>query len=115
MHDYILNIKGDYMTSCDDFIEKATKVLPELCTTNDLIKLGIYKSAQGATHARQTGRSADYFKLPTGTIVYPKKGIIELLKKSKHSSDGKCFNEDNHTGRPYSKGSSEVQKKGIRI
>lgn len=75
------------MTACDEFIENARKVLPDLCKTKDLIKLGIYPSEQAAHHARKKGLACDHFKLPHGTIVYPKKGVIDLLEKSKHSHE----------------------------
>src|SRR5260221_4748847 len=103
------------MTSCDDFIEKAKRTLPELCTTKDLINLGIYKSDQAAYHARKNGLAADHFRMPHGTIVYPKNGIIELLEKSKYDAKGNCFDENYDTGRPYTKSTSENNKKGIRL
>jgi hypothetical protein len=73
------------MSFCDEFIEKLKKTLPELCIVRDLIDVGIYRSDQAAYHARKSGTSPDYFKLPHRGIVYPKKGIIEFLEKGKHS------------------------------
>ena len=102
------------MNSCDEFIERAKRELPDLCTTGDLIKLGIYKSPQAATHARQTGRSSDYFKLPTGTVVHPKKGVIDLLENSKCEAKG-SIREDYNTGRPYTQSQSKSYPKRICI
>jgi hypothetical protein len=101
------------MTSCDDFIEKAKRTLPELCTTKDLVKFGIYKSEQAAHNARKKGVAADYFKMPHGNLVYPKKGVIELLEKSKHSTEDENH-EDSHSRKsnPQSKSSD---RKGIRL
>lgn len=76
------------MNSCDKFIEKARQELPELCSTKDLVRIGLFKSEHCAWHARKKGISFDYFKLPHGTVVYPKKGVIELLEKSKHEFKG---------------------------
>lgn len=74
------------MKSCEDYIKKASTVLPDLCKTKDLVKLGIYSSEQAAHNARKKGLAPDYFKMAHGNIVYPKKGIIEFLEKSKHDS-----------------------------
>lgn len=101
------------MTACDDFIEKVKRELPELCTTKDLVRLGIYKSPQAASHARKMGFSSPYFKLPTGTVVHPKAGIIQLLTNAKNEARG--IREDNYTGRSYPKGESSDNQKGVRI
>lgn len=75
------------MNACEDYIEAINKVLPDICTTKDLIKIGIFKSDQAAAYARKEGLSPDYFKLPTKTIFYPKKGVIEFLRKSMYQCD----------------------------
>jgi hypothetical protein len=100
------------MSSCDQFIERAKRELPDLCTTSDLVKMGIFKSAQAASYARKKGMSSDYFKLPTGLVVHPKQGIIELLENAKHSAKG-CIRENYNSGKPYTKSKSESHEKGI--
>jgi len=102
------------MSSCDDFIEKARKELPDPCSTQDLVRFGIYKSDQAAHNARKNGSAADYFRLPHGTIMYPKKGIINLLESSKHSCET-LENENHNTRKPHTQSKSQVQKKGIRL
>lgn len=102
------------MSSCDDFIEKAKKELPDPCSTQDLVRFGIYKSDQAAHHARKNGLAADHFKLPHGTIMYPKKGIIQLLEKSKHTCES-LENENNNSGRSYTQSKSASDQKRIRI
>lgn len=72
------------MNSCDEFIEKVKRELPDICSTKDLIKMGLFKSEHQAWHARKKGTSFDFFKLPQGTIGYPKTGIIQTLESSKH-------------------------------
>ena len=92
------------MNACDKFIEKLQRELPDLCTTTDLVKTGIYKSPQAVWRARKTGVFVDFFKLPTGTIVHPKDGIIQMLINSKNIAKSKrkeC--EDNYSGRPDTK------------
>src|SRR5260221_13914556 len=101
------------MTSCDDFIEKAKRTLPELCTTKDLINLGIYKSDQAAYHARKNGLAADHFRMPHGTIVYPKNGIIELLEKSKYDAKEIVLMKITIPGDPIPKARAKIKKKGF--
>jgi hypothetical protein len=73
------------MTYCDDFIAKIKRDLPELCTTKDLIRIGLFTSEQAAHAARKKGFAPEYFKLPQGSVRFPKQGVIYLLEKSKHS------------------------------
>ena len=101
------------MTSCDDYIEKARRELPELCNTKDLVNFGIYKSEQAAHIARKKGVASEYFKLPHGTIMYSKKGILELLEKSKHTPRDEN-DKDCHTRRSNSKNESSNGKR-IRL
>lgn len=75
------------MTSCDEFIEKARRELPELCTTKDLVKFGLFVSEQSAHAARKKGQCCEYFKLPHGPVRYPRDGVIKLLEKSKHDEN----------------------------
>lgn len=100
------------MNGCDDFITRAKKELPELCSTKDLVRFGLYSSEQCAYNARKNGIGFDYFKLPHGHIVYPKNGIIQQLENSKHSG---ITHENYDTGRSYSQGSTRENKKGIRL
>ncbi len=74
------------MNSCDDFIEKAKKNLPDLCSVKDLIALGIYRSEQAAAYARKKSIGPDFFKLPHRTVIYPKIGVINYLTKMKFPS-----------------------------
>lgn len=103
------------MTSCDDFIDELRKELPKLCTAKDLVKFGLYKSEQAAYNARKKGHAFDHFKMPHGTIVYPREGVIESLEKSKYSPNESYFHENYNTGRPYTQGTSSDNKKGIRL
>jgi hypothetical protein len=67
----------------NDFINNLVSKLPALCTSKDLIVLGIFTSENQAYHARKSGKSPDYFELPNGKIRYPKEAVIEFLEKSK--------------------------------
>lgn len=68
---------------CEDFIEKCATTLPELCSTSDLIKVGIFSSDQTAAIARRKGATPPYFHMPSRNIVYPRAGVIAYLRKYK--------------------------------
>lgn len=72
------------MSSCDDYIEKITRDLPDPCTTKDLIKAGIFSSDQAASYARRHGIAPDFFKFKGRGVIYPKDGVIAYLERSKH-------------------------------
>lgn len=74
------------VSRCDLFIEKISRILPELCSPKDLVKIGIYKTEMGAWHARKKGTSPEFFKLPEGHVLYPKESIIDFLKKAKSAA-----------------------------
>ncbi len=84
------------MNSCDAYIEKLSSTLPDVCTTEDLIDIGIFRSEQTASIARRKGYSPPYFKMKHGAIVYPKESVIQYLRECKK------YNEICHTRRPYS-------------
>lgn len=75
------------MSACDDFINKVNQALPELATTKDLIRVGLFRTDQGAAAARRLGNSPEYFRLNKRVILYPKRGVIEFLKRSKVSDE----------------------------
>lgn len=72
------------ISGCEIFIQKAESILPDPCTSKDLVDMGLYKSEQAACYARKMGLSPDYFKLPHKAILYPKAGVVEFLKKAMH-------------------------------
>jgi len=71
------------MSACDDFIQKIDRVLPEMATTRDLIKAGIFRSDQGAAAARKAGNCPEFFRFNNKVILYPKSGVLEFLRKAK--------------------------------
>ena len=93
------------MTYCEDFIEKLRRELPELCTTKDLIKFGIYKNCSTAFLGRKMGHITEYFRLSRRTIVYPKKAVIEFFENSINQSKGN-FSENSDSGRSNTKSKS---------
>lgn len=75
--------------SCEEFIERCERELPDMCRCKDLIALGIYRSHQAARYAREKKNGPDYFHIPRSGIVYPKKAVITFLKSTAHKGS-KC-------------------------
>ena len=73
------------MTACDDYISKVEQMLPDLATTKDLIKAGIYRSDQAASAARRKGQAPSFFRFNKRVVIYPKQGVIEFLKRAKNA------------------------------
>jgi len=73
------------MSGCEKFIEQISKQLPDLASTGDLIRVGIFKNHQAAYIYRQNGRGPSYFKMSQKT-VYPKESVIEFLRNCKVES-----------------------------
>lgn len=69
------------MTDHKSLISKISKNLPELVSSKDLVKIGMYKSEQGAYVARRTGECPPYVRIPSCGIRYPKLGVINFLTK----------------------------------
>lgn len=71
------------MSACDDFIKRLKNTLPETCSVQNLIDIGLFTSDQSARLARQSGDTPSYFKL-RARIMYPKGAVLEWLEKRKH-------------------------------
>lgn len=67
--------------ACDDYLEYLEKNLPEFCYTADLVKYGIFKSAQSAANNRKSGNCPPYFHQNSKVYAYPKKGVIEFMRQ----------------------------------
>jgi hypothetical protein len=73
------------MSFCDEWIQKIAEKLPEDCTTDDLIRVGLYNSAHTASMARSQGNGPPYLKVGR-KIIYPKPGVLNWLEGKKHES-----------------------------
>ncbi len=73
------------MTACEEFILHMEKTLPELASTQDLIRLGIFGSDQAACAARKRKNGPEFFQMNDRVIRYPRNGVIEYLKRSQCS------------------------------
>lgn len=71
------------MSICDDWIQNISCILPEQCTTLDLVKVGIYTSPHSACAARKIGKCPPYFKFGS-RIMYPRAGVVNWLMDQKH-------------------------------
>lgn len=70
------------MKSCNPLFVKLLRSLPELVSTRDLVKIGMYRTEQAAYAARQRGECPAYLRIPSRGIVYPRQAVIEFLEKS---------------------------------
>ena len=70
------------MMGCETFLDKLYKTLPDLASTKDLVKFGIYRNSQSAYRARGLGpmKCPPWFRMDGRGIVYPKEGVIEFIK-----------------------------------
>lgn len=71
------------MNYCEELIQKIVENLPDPCTQQDLVEVGLYPNLQLASQARKVGNTPEYIKLGK-KILYPKLGIIEWLNTKKH-------------------------------
>lgn len=68
------------MNSCEEYIAKINRNLPELASVKDLVSVGIFRNAQTAYAARRQDRGPPFFWFPCRGICYPKSGVIEWLR-----------------------------------
>lgn len=76
---------------CDEFLKKMTNQLPDACSVQDLVKVGIFLSPQSERYYRNNNMGPPYFKLggSRGRIIYSKDSVIEWLKNNKHETSKK--------------------------
>lgn len=73
-------VEGQKSMNFADTICGVLIALPELVSARDLVKVGMYRTEQGAYAARQSGKCPPYFRIPGRGIVYPKQGVIDFLR-----------------------------------
>jgi hypothetical protein len=67
---------------CEEYLENLEGLLPELCTVNDLLRVGIYRSCMVAHTARKAGNCPTYFQqYKGGKVLYPRSGVIAWLRE----------------------------------
>lgn len=67
-------------SSLDEFIELLEKNLPEMPDTSDLIKFGIFPTANSAANNRRSGNCPEYIQINKRNFRYPKKSVIEWVR-----------------------------------
>lgn len=65
-----------------NYFQKLEEELPELVNSEDLVRLGIYRTLQAAYEARQNGSSPPFIRVYGRGPVYPKRELIDFLKKN---------------------------------
>lgn len=53
--------------------------IPELATSADLVRLGLYGSEAALCKARKSGNSPDYIQISRGKIRYPRVAVINFF------------------------------------
>jgi hypothetical protein len=61
-------------------ISRLKKKLPEMATVADMVRLGVYRSAQGAYAARKSGRCPPFIRVPCRGIIYPRQGVLDFFQ-----------------------------------
>lgn len=73
------------MNSCEEYLEKIERSLPELCSVEDLIDVGIYNNPAIAFADRKKGEAPDYFQIGFHKrVIYPRGGVIAWLRDKIH-------------------------------
>lgn len=91
----------------DQFLESVQRRLPELATPRDLVRCGLYRSAQAAYSARRSGKCPPYLRIPQRGIVYPKAGVVNFLRQFIHEPE-----KANGDGPPVRQWPANTQKQG---
>jgi len=73
-------------TNFENFIQVLENQLPEICTSNDLIKFQIFQSQSGIPQARAKGLTPNFFKYPNGRVRYLKTDILVWIKGVYHEN-----------------------------
>lgn len=68
------------MGNTQNFLNQLRSNLPELATTKDLIKLGIFSCTVDACYCRKIGQSPPFITLSRKRIFYPREELITWLK-----------------------------------
>lgn len=84
------------MNSCDDFIAKLDKLLPEICTIHDLIRTGIVSHRNTMEQYRKKNLGPPFLRISERKIFYPKNGVLKWLKESSYAGSEKTY-EDQQT------------------
>lgn len=71
----------------DDFIKEIESRLPELSSSTDLVQVGLYSSEAALCKSRQRGDTPAFIKMSAGRIRYPRKSVIDFLKKRTFQAD----------------------------
>ncbi|OJU79971.1 MAG: hypothetical protein BGO10_01340 [Chlamydia sp. 32-24] len=74
-----------------DYLSDLESKLPELATSADLVRLGVFASEAAVSKARKLGHSPDYIQFSPGRIRYPRAAVINFfIERTKCGAKGKC-------------------------
>jgi hypothetical protein len=73
-----------------DYLSDLESKLPELATSADLVRLGVFASEAALSKARKLGYSPDYIQFSPGRIRYPRAAVINFfIERIKCGAKGK--------------------------
>lgn len=64
----------------EEYLSDFENKIPEMATSADLVRLGLFGSEAALSKARKCGNSPDYIQLSIGKIWYPRAAVISFLK-----------------------------------
>lgn len=85
-------------TAINDYLIQLESNLPELTSSADLVKLGIFSSEAALCKARKSGNTPAFIKFSKGRIRYPRGSVITFLRErvnqGRNSSTNQQENEN---------------------
>lgn len=64
----------------EEYLADIEGKIPELATSADLVRLGLFGSEAALCKARKNGNSPDYIQISPGKIRYPRIAVINFFR-----------------------------------
>lgn len=71
-------------SSIENFLQTLEEQLPDICSSNDLIKFRLYLTESGLSRARAKGLSPKFIKFPNRRVIYLKSDILAWVRGIYH-------------------------------
>lgn len=73
-------------SSIENFLQTLEEQLPNICSSQDLIKFRIYLTESGLSRARSRGLSPKFIKFPNRRIIYLKSDVLAWMRELYHEN-----------------------------
>ena len=70
-----------------NYLSELEGKIPELASSADLVKLGIFSSEAALCKARKSGNTPAFIKFSKGRIRYPRASVITFLRERVNQGD----------------------------